>query len=173
MYSQAMVWLRQPEELLLRLLADELGLATTPPPATDTAPGRAPASDLQDTDVLPAIATGAPTEPLQTPVIPSPPPRGSRGAGWPDPDHGRAEDDPRQPLASPCSIRGPAVRFGPLAAAHRRHTRNKLTGTDTRRIVGVFPLLGGFGFGEGLGRPVWMPSGEGVAFSISAATWAN
>ncbi len=44
-YSQAIVWLRQPEELLLRLLAEELGLAT------------------------------APTEPLQTPVIPSPLPR--------------------------------------------------------------------------------------------------
>ncbi len=75
-HGQARVWLRQSEELLLRLLADVLGLAAGPSPAAESAPGRAPASDSQDTDVRPAIATDPPTQPLQTPAIPSPLPPG-------------------------------------------------------------------------------------------------
>ncbi len=95
-YGKANVWLHQPEEALrLRhLLTHELGLAPTPP----AAPGRAPASDPEATDVLPAIAADPPTQPLQTPAVPSPlPPRGPRGAGRPDQDHGGVGDDRMAP----------------------------------------------------------------------------
>ncbi len=96
------------EVLLLRFLAHELGLAVPAPPAV---PGRAPASDQEDTDVLPAVAADPPTEPLQTPAVPSPlPPRGPRGEGRPDRDHGGAGDDP---LESPRLRRGPSGNPAP------------------------------------------------------------
>ncbi len=94
-HVKANLWLHQPEEQLLRLLAHELGLAAASPPA---APGRAPASDPDDTEVLPAIAADPSIEPLQTPAVPSLlPPRGPRGAGRPDRDHGGVGDAPESP----------------------------------------------------------------------------
>lgn len=98
-HSKATLCLHQPDEaLLLRLLAHELGLAAAPPPATDVAPGGAPASDPDDTDVPPAIAADPPTEPLHTSAVPFPlTPRGFRGTGRPDPDHGGAGEHPKSP----------------------------------------------------------------------------
>lgn len=95
-HAKANMCLHQLDEvLLLRLLAYELGLATPTPPA---APGRAPARDPDGTEVLPAIAADPSTEPLQTPAVPSSlPPRGPRGAGRPDRDHGGVGNAPESP----------------------------------------------------------------------------
>jgi hypothetical protein len=80
-HAKAALCLHQLDEVLLMdVLADELGLATAPPPAPGVAPGRAPAGDPDDTDVLPAIAADPPPQPLQTPAT-SPLPAESAGRG--------------------------------------------------------------------------------------------
>jgi hypothetical protein len=91
-HAKAILWLRPPEEVLLRLLAHELGLATAPPPPP-AAPGWAPASDPDDTTVLPAIEpdVGAP---LQTPAIPPTP---TAEARQPDQDHSGTGEDSESP----------------------------------------------------------------------------
>jgi hypothetical protein len=86
-YITADYWLHQPDEaLLLRLLAQELGLVA--------APGQLPANDRDDTDVLPRFEPdpGDPrNQPLQTPAAPPTP---TAAVERPDQDHGGAGDDP-------------------------------------------------------------------------------
>jgi hypothetical protein len=102
----ASLWLEQLDELLLpRLLPHELSLGAVAAPA---APGRAPARDPEDTDVLPAIAAEAPTQLSQTPVVPPPPAQGFPRAGRPDPDHGGTGDDPL--MASGLAVAHPKIR---------------------------------------------------------------
>jgi hypothetical protein len=89
------------EVLMLSLLSHELGLATASQSATGAAPGPAPASDPDDTDVLPAIEPDV-SVPSQTPVVPPTP---TAPAGRPELDHdGIGEHSPNDP--------GPAVAPG-------------------------------------------------------------
>ncbi len=91
-FGKANVWLHQPDEaLLLPLLVDELGLGRRARSATVVASGRVSASDLDDTDMLPAIAADRLTEPLQTPAVP---PTSTAQARLPDLAHGGTGDDP-------------------------------------------------------------------------------
>ena len=107
----ASLWLEQLDELLLpRLLPHELALGAL------AAPGRAPARDPEDTDILPAIAAEAPTQLSQTPVVPPPPAHGFPRVGRPDPDHGGAGDDPL--MASGLAVAHPRIR--PATRAGRR-----------------------------------------------------
>ena len=84
-YVEASYWLRQPTERVQVHLASELGVDLAPVPD---------AADPEATEVLPRVAPGLsdpPTDPMQTPAIPSTP---RFQAGRPDQGHGEAEDAP-------------------------------------------------------------------------------
>jgi hypothetical protein len=108
-YITADYWLHQPDEaLLLRLLAQELGLVA--------APGQLPANDRDDTDVLPRFEPdpGDPrNQPLQTPAAPPTP---TAAVERPDQDHGGAGDDR---MASGLAVFHPRTPNRPSRAGHR------------------------------------------------------
>ncbi len=120
-HKEASYWLRQPEEFLHSRVVREWGLADQVRPVAGAAPARDSATrpaDPDDTEVLPRIEPDVgdpPTQPLQTPAVPSPlPPPGPRGEGRPDRDHGGAGDDP--PMASGLAVLHPRTHHCPIRA---------------------------------------------------------
>ncbi len=98
-FRKAHYWLRQPTHRVLAHLAGEWGVDLAPLPEV---------ADPEATEVLPRVEpdlSDPPTDPLQTPAIPPTP---TAQAGWPDRDHGGAEEHPGEHPESPRPRRGPS-----------------------------------------------------------------
>lgn len=126
-FRKARYWLRQPTHRVQAHLAAELGVDLTAPPG---------AADPEAIEVLPVIADNPPTDPWQTPAVPSPlAPRGPRREGPPDRDHGGTGNDPLPDSPRPRRGRSEDPPPGPCVFHWRafrwRHDMAGLTGTDT------------------------------------------
>lgn len=101
-HAKANFWLRQPDAVVLRHLANELNYRPAPVRVTGGRPDRcsttqaAATHGVDATEVLPRIPDEPCTQSIPTMAVPTPPrhPGGGPPTGRPDPDHGSTGEHP-------------------------------------------------------------------------------